>query len=212
MTRLSAVYLQALRRRAWVILVLTLLFSLAGLLFVQLSPTTYQATQISLVRVKAGMKTSDIRDAQSTLESTAVALKQLLVTSLVKERVSSLTGFTSDSKELQSLSARIPTGTTFIEVSAVADTPEAAARIANAAGRALSEGVSLVSPSSAELGPLAEAVTIADAEQPSRSSKIPLRLGVLLGGFMGFCIAFGIATVWELLRTDYSTDTVGGPA
>ena len=91
------------------------------------------------------------------------------------------------------LSASFPPAASVLDITAVASTPEAAAKTANAVGPELAKVALKFSPLLASNGQNVEVTTINPAEPPSSPTSPDVRRNLLLGLLAGIAIGIGVA-------------------
>lgn len=201
MTPISSIYLQVLRQRALLLLIMALFGALGGSVFAALSQKEYSATEVSFLRVKAGVKAADLRDAGPILTTAAQALARLADTDPIHAQAAAMAGIDSAVLRGNRITVKIPTGTTFLEITATATDPNVAARLADGTAAALRQNVTVVSPETSDQGTITELVAISAAVPPANPSGVPPWMMSLVGTAVAVLVAFFAAVVMEVVAS-----------
>jgi capsular polysaccharide biosynthesis protein len=189
------VFLRALRRRLWTILLVALMPMGLALAFSFVQTPTYVASNLILVGQKGTNISSPnlVGDVQGLQESTETMAKAVDTRPIAEEVVERLDLRESSQDLLDNLSAEPVALTQFIEVTYEDSSPERAQRIVNTVGEAFSDRVALVSPSANSI----TATVWEDAAMPeSPVSPNPVRNGI--GALaLGLLLGVGLALLLE---------------
>lgn len=202
--------LQVLRRRAWVILLVAAVCTLAAVGFSLLRTPVYEASISVLVGQDQGVVSDNPAEAQG-LSQVTQTIAELAQTRTVAEAVIQQRDLSVTPEQfLENMTVEQTPETQVVRISYADPDPENAAGIANATGEALSEQVSDVSDE-------ANAVTATVWEQASTpgapSSPQPLRNGALalaLGLMLGVGLAFLLEHLDDSWRTPEEAEAVSG--
>ena len=188
--------IQVIRRRFWVIALLTIAVSAAALGFSLLQQPTYEASAKLLVGQEQGGDASgggNLGNEVQGLQQIGETMVEAVGTRAVAQDVIDKLGLaTTPDLFLQNLEAEQIGGSQFIEVAYKDADPATAQRVANAVGDTFSDQVSEVSPSaSAITATVWERAVEPDSPvspDPVRNVLLALALGLMLGVGLAFLL------------------------
>lgn len=200
-TPIYSIYLQVLRQRTLLLLAMALFGALGGSALGAFSHKEYSATEVSFLRVKTGVKTADLRDTGPFLTTAAQALAHLAETDPIHAQAAVIAGIDSGVLSGNRITVKIPTGTTFLEITATAADPNVAAKLADGAAAALRQNVTVISPESSDQGAIPELVAISAAVPPAEPSGVPLWMTTLVGTAVAVLVTFFAAVAMEVVAS-----------
>ena len=189
-------------RRYWLgeaIIVLATIGLVAG--FTALQPRVYQSTATGLTQAATGESLSMAFAGESLAKSRAESYVRVAASDAVAKRAQEILGTDrSVSDLLGHISASLPADTAIIEITASANTPDGAAKLANAWITALSDQVrALESPEGSVGDPALAFVPLANARAPYFPSSPNIQTALVLAVLAGCALAL----VYALLRQHF---------
>jgi len=189
-------------RRYWLgeaIIVLATIGLVAG--FTALQPRVYQSTATGLTQAATGESLSMAFAGESLATSRAESYVRVAASDAVAKRAQEILGTDrSVSDLLGHISASLPADTAIIEITASANTPDGAAKLANAWITALSDQVrALESPEGSVGDPALAFVPLANARAPYFPSSPNIQTALVLAVLAGCALAL----VYALLRQHF---------
>ena len=189
-------------RRYWLgeaIIVLATIGLVAG--FTALQPRVYQSTATGLTQAATGESLSMAFAGESLAKSRAESYVRVAASDAVAKRAQEILGTDrSISDLLGHVSASLPADTAIIEITASANTPDGAAKLANAWITALSDQVrALESPEGSVGDPALAFVPLANARAPYFPSSPNIQTALVLAVLAGCALAL----VYALLRQHF---------
>ena len=189
-------------RRYWLgeaIIVLATIGLVAG--FTALQPRVYQSTATGLTQAATGESLSMAFAGESLAKSRAESYVRVAASDAVAKRAQEILGTDrSVSDLLGHISASLPADTAIIEITASANTPDGAAKLANAWITALSDQVrALESPEGSVGDPALAFVPLANARAPYFPSSPNIQTALVLAVLAGCALAL----VYSLLRQHF---------
>ncbi|PWF81988.1 hypothetical protein CIK52_16960 [Kocuria rosea] len=192
-------FLEVLRRRWWVLLVMGMLGALVGFGIGMNRPTVYETTASGVLVPTGDVSVSEVLAGENLAKSRAITYESVSKTRPVAESVVAELGFEVQPETLLPLiSTSVPVNTSEIRVTAQSSTPEAAQQLADAWILALSSQVEAfnVEQSSDQGGPgrsVLRLVPVGSAYLPGEptSPRMPLLVGggALVGLLVGLTVA-----------------------
>lgn len=186
----------AFSRRSWRLIVVCILVGLAVAgLYAFFAPKVYVSTSAGFVIVADGSATNAVT-GQSSAISRANAYLPLISSSPVYSKIQADPQVNPGGGPLDGrLSASVADGSTLIEVTASASSPEAAAALANGALQALADVITdIETEASPTKVPGIKVIPLENAVAPSRpaSPNVPLviAIGAIAGLALGYLLAF----------------------
>ena len=189
--------IQIVRRRWWVIALVTMVVSALALGFSLMQQPTYESSVKFLVGQGQGSAQGDgngnLQNEVQGLQQISETMVEAVATRPVAQEVIDKLGLTTTPELfLENLNAEQVGGSQFIEVSYEDPDPKTAQRVANAVGDTFSEQVSEVSPSAsaitATVWERAVESTIPVSPDPIRNVFLAMVLGVMLGVGLAFLL------------------------
>lgn len=186
--------IQVIRRRLWVIALVTIVVSAAALGFSLLQQPTYEASVKLLVgQERGGDSGGNLGNEVQGLQQIGETMVEAVGTRPVAQAAIDKLGLTTTPELLlENLNAEQVGGSQFIEVSYKDPDPETAQRVANVVGDTFSERVSEVSPSAsaitATVWERAVAPDFPVSPDPVRNVLLALVLGLMLGVGLAFLL------------------------
>jgi capsular exopolysaccharide synthesis family protein len=185
---MTVLELITLTRRGWRLLLIAMVVGViisAG--YVLVAPKSYASSSNGFIATDGSAVIAGSDQATQLVSS----YLPLITSAQVYERIAKSEG-ASTSDLSGALSATLVSGSTMIQVTATASTPEAAAHLANGALNALADVISKVERAAGSGGSSLKVVPLGNAEVPSEPSsprwKIVIPLGALAGIVVGYAI------------------------
>lgn len=189
-------------RRYWVGEVLIVLATIAVVaIFTALQPRVYTSSASGLTQAASGESLSMALAGDSLAKSRAETYVRIATSDAVAKRAAELLGNNRSAGDLLGhVSASLPADTAVIEISARADTPEGAAKLANTWIKALADQVTAIeSPGDGIAEAAVSFVPLAAARAPYLPSSPNLQVALVLALLAGLALAF----VYGLLRSHF---------
>ncbi|HEY8589254.1 MAG TPA: polysaccharide biosynthesis tyrosine autokinase, partial [Naasia sp.] len=179
---------------------LSILAGGAGAAYSSLQTPQYQATASVFVTTQSANSVSELSQGSTYTQQLVQSYADVVRKSIVLEPVIAELGLDISPGALaRKLSATAPLNTVLLEISAVDESPEVAADIANSVTRSLVAVVPQLSPAR-EDGVSPVKVTVLQEALPGGAPIIPRwSMNVLLGLLAGLALALGIAALREAL-------------
>jgi capsular exopolysaccharide synthesis family protein len=193
-------YLDALRRRWVLVVVLGLLGATAALYYDSTQPTLYKSTASVYVSTQRGDTTTELVQGSTFTQANVLSYAQLARTPAVLQPVIDELELGSSAPILaNAISVDVPLNTVIINITAQDGDARQAAAIANAVSASLSAVVEALSPSDASGKSAVSMTPIAPAVVPSDPFAPNTRLIVITGILAGLVVGAALALLWELL-------------
>jgi capsular exopolysaccharide synthesis family protein len=192
----------SLLRRYWLGEILIVLATIAMVaVFTALQPRVYTASASGLTQAASGESLSMALAGDSLAKSRAETYVRVATSDAVAKRASELLGNNRSVGDLLGhVSASLPADTAVIEISARADTPDAAAKLANTWIQALADQVTAIEAPTDGINDAAISfVALAAARAPYLPSSPNLQFALVLAVLAGLALAF----VYGLLRSHF---------
>ena len=202
-------YMAAVRNQWLLILCIALVGVLAGLGTAALTPASYRATSSVFVSVDRGQTTSELVQGSTYTQNIVQSYTQLVTTPKVLDPVIDDLDLATTAQGLASeITAETPLNTVIIDITAVDESAEGAAAIANGVAASLSETVAELSPAGAQdQRPSIELTVVTRAQTPAQPFEPNTQLLVTLGLVAGLVLGVLIALGRELLDTRVRNST-----
>ena len=203
--------IQVVRRRWWVIMLVTIIVSGLALGFSLLQQPAYESSVKFLVGQGQGGDGGNLQNEVQGLQQISETMVEAVATRPVAQEVIDKLGLTMSAELfLRNLNAEQVGGSQFIEVSYQDPDPKTAQRIANSVGDTFSEQVSEVSPSASAI---TATVWERAVEPTSPVSPDPIRnviLALILGVMLGVGLAFLLDRLDDNWRSPEEVEQVSG--
>lgn len=189
-------------RRYWLGEAAVVLLTIAVVaLFTAVQPRAYQSTATGLTQAATGESLSMAMAGESLAKSRAESYVRVATSDVVAKRAQQALGTDrSIGSLLGSIRAVLPPDTAVIEITATSNTPEGAAKLANAWIAALAEQVKeLETPEGAIADPAISFVPLASARAPYLPSSPNVQTALILAVLAGLALAL----VYALLRAHF---------
>ncbi|GAB4084275.1 polysaccharide biosynthesis tyrosine autokinase [Myceligenerans cantabricum] len=199
-------YVAALRKR-WVVLVVAVVAGgLAGLGYAQTVAPEYKANTNVFVSLERSDTASELMQGADFTQNLVTSYASLATMPAVLNPVIEELRLDNTPDDLsEQVTAMVPLDTAIIEISAEADDPQLAARVANSVARHLSTTVSAVSPKNANGTSAVRLTVVATAQPPEYAFAPDTRLltagGAAAGLAVGLLVAVGLALFDTRIRT-----------
>lgn len=209
-------YLNVLVTRWRSILLVVLVGAAAAAAVIAATPVQYRATTNTLLMVIQGNNPGELVSGSSFSQSQADSFASIATSARVLQPAMEHVGVREPIETFAGrVYAQVPAGTVIVSVSATADTPELAARIADAVADELCQAVEDMTPSAKDGTKLVKATVIAPAllpREPSAPSvKRLLGAGLALGLLLGYGQALIRLFIGRQVRTERDVQAVGAP-
>jgi len=204
--------LTALRKRWWVVVVLTLLGAGYGYYSVASQTPMYRSTSKVFVSLTRSDTAAELVQGSTFAQNLVASYAQLATMPVVLDPVIEDLDLEVTSKSLASaVQADSPINTQIIEISATSSDPARAARIANAVSDELSDAVRKVSPSTGSGAPTVQITQVSPAVAPlapfAPNKKLGLGGPAAAGFALGLLIAVAVSRLDKRIR---SADDIPG--
>ena len=195
-------YLHILRKRWLTVVAVGAAVVAAAVGITLLATPQYQATTRLFFAVPTGSSVTDLAQGSTFTERQMSSYAEVATSPLVLEPVVDDLDLDVTTGELaEVVRATVPLNTVILEVTATDDDPAAAALIANAVGRQLSEVVGDLYPERENGGAAVLATTLTPASEPQAPTSPNVKANVGLGLFLGLLLGVGAALLRETLDT-----------
>lgn len=201
-------YLRIFRKSWLLILASTLVVTGLTAVWSMIQTPSYKATAQLYVSVRTGDSSiGEMQQGTSWARQAVTSYVDVVGTSIVMDRVSAELGGEPTSSELTSaVSASSPSNTVLINVSAVNEDPELAARIANTTSSVFSDVVMNQLEKPSEGSPARVQVDIVQPAKVPGSAESPnVKRNLALGVLLGLSLGFGLAVLRSVLDTRIRT-------
>ncbi|WP_163543768.1 polysaccharide biosynthesis tyrosine autokinase [Occultella kanbiaonis] len=201
-------FLAVLRKR-WIVATVIALGTLAATAVLTLASTpTYTATTSVFFSVQGGATVSDLVQGSTYAEKQVQSYAEVATSPLVLQPVIDDLGLDVSPQSLAStVTATIPLNTVIIEISAVNESPQQAANIANAVAAELAEAVAALAPADTAGTEAVRATIIAEATVPAGASSPNVTRNLGLGLVLGVGLGIGLALLREVLDSKVRTES-----
>ncbi len=185
-------------RRFWVGELLVLLATIAIVsLYTAAQPRVYQSTATGITQAASGESLSMAFAGESLAKSKTESYVQIAQSDAVAKRAAETLGDgQSPSSLLSRISANLPSDTAIIQITAKADTPEGAAKLANVWMQALSDQVKELETPEGSIGSAALTfLPLASARPPYLPSSPNLQIYLAIAALSGLVLALGYGLI-----------------
>ena len=200
-------YLRVLRRRwRWVVALACAGTAVAAFLSSS-TPPTYQATSTLFFSLQFGNSANDLAQGSTFAQNQVGSYALLATTPAVLDPVIDELDLDVSARQLAAqVSTEVVPDTVVVEISATADTPESAARLADAVTGQLAETVGRLAPVTTEGQRTVDATTVAPATALSAPVGPRTGLDVAIGLLAGLALGLVLAVGRELTDTRVRTE------
>ncbi len=194
-------YLRIVRKRAWLIVLTTVLVTLTVSVISALVPKQYVAESRLFVSSQGGQSTDQLLQGSNFTQQRVKSYAEAMRTPLVLDPVIAELGLTESADDLaEAITASVPLDTVLIDLSVSDGEPDRAAQIANAISEQFRQTVPALENSSQSASPV-QVTILRPATAPEDPASPDQRLNALAGLLLGLLLGLGLA----LLR--HHTDT-----
>ncbi len=202
-----SVYVNALRKRWWLVVVLALVAGGVGFLQARAETPMYRSTAGSYVTLSTAGSVSELVQGstytQNLIQSFALLSRSPAVLAPVIEEL----GLDTTAPRLaRNVSAGVPLNSFIIETTVVGPDPEEAAEIANSIALNLADAVSRLSPATGDGGPAVRLEVITPATAPARPYAPNVRFVAVTWAAVGALVGATGALIWAVLDTRLRTE------
>jgi polysaccharide biosynthesis transport protein len=195
-------YIQALRKRWAVILVLALLGASAGIAMAATTTPVYRATTKVFVSLEGGQTVQELVQGSTYTQNLVQSYVALTTMPVVLDPVIEELGLDTNARTLaRSITAQAPINTVIVEISAADSSPAQAALVADAVAEQLAVAVEDLSSTAAGRSETVSMRTVAPADVPRNPVAPNTRFLVATGLLAGLAIGVVFALARELLDT-----------
>ena len=200
-------FLATLRSQWVTIVVLGIIGAIGGFGVARLTPESFQSTSSVFVSAQRGDSATELVQGSTFTQNIVESYAELATMPVVLEPVIDRLQLNVTPPVLaRSVSAQTPLNTFIIDITVTDNSPEAAARIANAVSDELATAVQRISPKSANNVPVVNLQNVARAPVPRFRSAPNTPLMALTGLGIGLALGYGFVLLREVLDTRIRTE------
>lgn len=192
-------------RRSWVlILILTLVGTTVGVAYSILTTSQYKATTKVFVSAQSAASVSELSQGNTFTQQVVQSYADIVTTPIVLDPVIAelqLELDTTSARLAEVVTASAALNTVVIEISAINESPELSANIANEVAKSLTEVVRTLSPETASGVAPVKVTIVQQASIPLAPAFPNIPLSIAVGLLVGLALAIGVALLRSAIDT-----------